>query len=92
MSPWVLDLVQEALGLGVLVVAPFVGAALAGSIVAGLLQWLVGLQDPAVATIARATAVVVALVLLAGTLAAHLKSYVDEAWAELPQVGRAGSG
>jgi type III secretory pathway component EscS len=90
-SAWVLELVQEALGLGVLVALPFVAAAVVGSIVAGLLQWLSGLQDPVVGTIARAVAIVVALVLLAGPLAGQLRTYAREAWAELPRVGRPGS-
>jgi flagellar biosynthesis protein FliQ len=89
-SPWVLDLVQEALGLGVLIALPFVGAALVGSIVAGLLQWLAGLHDPVVATIARGVAVVVALVLLASLFAGRLGTWTQEAWAELPRIGRPG--
>jgi flagellar biosynthesis protein FliQ len=88
MSPWVLDLLQEGLGLGVLVALPFVGAALAGSIVAGLLQWWAGLQDPVVATIARGAAVVVALLLLGGLFAGQLSTYAKEAWLELPRIGR----
>jgi flagellar biosynthesis protein FliQ len=90
-TPWVLDLVQEALALGVLVAAPFVGAALAGSIIAALLQWSVGLQDPVLATIARGVAVVIALVLLAGLFAGQLRTYVHDAWAELPRIGRSPS-
>jgi type III secretory pathway component EscS len=89
MSPWVLDFVQEAFGVGIMVALPFVGAAVAGSMLAGLVQWIAGLQDPAVATIARGVAVVALLVLLAGLLAEQLSTYVREAWSELPHIGRA---
>ena len=89
MSPWVLDWVREAMGVAVLLALPFVGAALAGCVVAGLLAWLLGLQDPAVSTIARTVTVVVALVLLAGTIGEQLRTYVHDAWSELPRIGRA---
>lgn len=92
MSPWVLDLVQEALGLAVLIALPFVAAALAGAVVAGLLQWLTGMQDASTSMIARAVAVVVALVLLGGTMASRLSLYVREAWAELPRLGHRADG
>lgn len=82
------DVVQQGLGLAILLVLPIVGAALVGSLVASMLATMTGLQDQTVALIARTLAVIVAAVLVVESAAEEARAFTSRWWAQLPEIGR----
>jgi flagellar biosynthesis protein FliQ len=84
--------VQQGLGLAILVVLPIVGAALVGSLVASVLAMVTGLQDQTIAVIARTLAVIVAAVLVVESAAGEIRELTSQWWAKLPQIGRHDAG
>jgi len=82
--------VQQGIGLAILVVLPIVGAALVGSLVASVLASVTGLQDQTIALIARTLAVIVAAVLVVENAAEETRAFTAKWWAQLPEIGRDG--
>jgi flagellar biosynthesis protein FliQ len=80
--------VQQGLGLAILLVLPIVGAALVGSLVASVLATVAGLQDQTAALIARTLAVILAAVLIAEGAATETRTFTSEWWSRLPEIGR----
>ena len=83
----VLDLARDGLVLAIALILPFVAAAVAGSVVAGLLTQLTGLQDQSVAALARAAAVLVGLWLVAASLGDQMIAFTGDAWSGLAAIG-----
>jgi flagellar biosynthesis protein FliQ len=81
-------MVQQGLGLAILVVVPIVGAALVGSLAASVLSTVAGLQDQTVALIARTLAVILATVLVVESAAEEARAFTAEWWSQLPDIGR----
>ena len=84
----VLDLVRDGLVVVVMAAVPLLLAALVGGVTAGVVVALAGLQDPTIAAVFRAAGVIVALLLMAGTIAEQLRDFTDDAWSVLPRLGR----
>jgi flagellar biosynthesis protein FliQ len=84
----VVAVVQQGLGLAILVVLPLLGAALVGSLAASVLATVTGLQDQTVALIARTLAVIVAAVLVAESAAEEARAFTASWWAQLADIGR----
>ncbi|MEZ4384427.1 MAG: flagellar biosynthetic protein FliQ [Nannocystaceae bacterium] len=72
--------VREGIVLAFWCVAPIAATAVVASVVIGALGARVGLRDPQVTAIARAIAVVVALLLIGATIAGGVADFGRELW------------
>jgi flagellar biosynthesis protein FliQ len=83
--------VQQAFGLAIVLLLPLVAAGVIAGTAASLLAARVGVQDPTVALVARALAVVLAIGLGIGSLSADTVAFTVGVWDGLGDVGRAPS-
>jgi len=74
------ELVSEGLILAFVVMIPVVVSAIAASIIVGSLGNRLGARDPQIAAIARATAVVISLIIIGATIANDLVSFCSDLW------------
>jgi len=84
-------LVQQALGLTVLVTAPVALAALLGALAASMLGLWTGLTDPVVGLVARALAVILAVVGLFAFTADQVETLARAAFTAIGPIGRIGA-
>lgn len=82
------DLVRDGLVASVVWALPLVAAALAAAVGAGWLAGRFGIADPSVSMIVRAAAVLVAVLLVAGSLADATVQWGTQTWEWLPQIGQ----
>lgn len=81
MDPLLLHLVREALWVVLLVSAPPVGAALTVGLVAGVLQAVTQVQDPAVSVVPRLVAVLGALAVASPWIGARVLRLAEACFA-----------
>ena len=74
------EIVRDGLVLAFWEMVPIVASAVAASVVIGALGARVGLRDPQVAAIARAIAVVVALVVVGAAMAGEVATFGRALW------------
>ena len=87
MTTVLLQLIREALWLGVVLAAPILVAALAAGLLASLLRALTQLDDPSVAMVLRVAAVVAALVLAGPSIATHAQAFGSRVMAMVATLG-----
>jgi len=78
---------RDALVLALWLVAPILIAALAASILAGLIAWTTQVQDPAVGLVPRVAAVAVALALAGPHIAHALTAFGTRVFGAIAGVG-----
>ncbi|MCB9570213.1 MAG: flagellar biosynthetic protein FliQ [Myxococcales bacterium] len=87
MSP--AELAQEDLLLAFTTMIPVVASALAGAVIVGALAAKIGVRDPTLTLIARAIAVIVALTIVGGSIAAEVVDRGRARWGgDLVEAGR----
>jgi flagellar biosynthesis protein FliQ len=84
------ELVHAGFALVLAIAVPLLLAALAGVLVAAVIARGFGVQDAAMGMLARAVAVLVALMVLGAGWAASMVAFTDEAWSGLAALGRGG--
>ena len=87
MSGQLVELGGQALILALWLAAPILVAALAASIVAGLIAWTTQVQDPAVGLVPRVAAVAIALALAGPHIAHELVAFATRLFAAIGAVG-----
>ena len=87
MTTPLIELGRQALILALWLAAPILVAALAASIVAGLIAWTTQVQDPAVGLVPRVAAVAIALALAGPHIAHALVTFGTTAFAAIARVG-----
>ena len=87
MTTLLLQLIREALWLGVVLAAPILVAALAAGLFTGLIRALTQLDDPAVTMVPRIAAVVAALVLAGPSIATHAQAFGSKVMAMIATLG-----
>ena len=87
MTTVLLQLIAEALWLGVVLAAPILVAALAAGLLTGLIRALTQLDDPAVTMVPRVAAVVAALVLAGPSIASHAQAFGSKVMAMVAALG-----
>lgn len=89
MNP-LLDLVAEALMLGVIIGLPLLGLGLVAGLAAGWLGQITGVNDPATANALRAAAVVLTVWWAGPSAADRVVALTTETWRGLAALGRGG--
>jgi len=83
MTPAILTLCTDALSLALWLAAPIAAAAVLGGLLAGFVQGLFALADPAIAQLTRATGVVVAWALVGPHAVERVLDLAQRAWGAL---------
>jgi flagellar biosynthesis protein FliQ len=84
------ELVHGGFALVLAIAVPLLAAGLVGVLVAAAISRAFGIQDAALGMLARAVAVLVAVMVLGAGWAASTTSFTAEAWAGLAAIGRGG--
>jgi type III secretory pathway component EscS len=80
------DVALRALELAVFVSAPFLGAALLAGALAGALQSYTRMSEPVIGHVARAAAVLLLLLGVAGLAASSVADFAERVWSMIQDV------
>ncbi len=82
------DLGREALVLVLMLSLPILAVALLSGVIAGIFQSFTKMSEPTINHVARAIAVLLALIAVAPWMAEHLRSFAEQTWAVIQKVPR----